>query len=465
MSHFARMIPNYNLPHTGRPNQPASVGQYLTGNIPHPVTRPQEVTVEYLRAQLDSGRFDGTHDLGPRPRDWAELVAMHPLIRNQPNPAVQPHPATSAVLPSASPVPTPTPPAVKKLQVNFHVPPRKQGDQPRIVSQEYDPENVPEDFLERARKALGVKEGEMDDLSWKDCDEKAKGWHDLRSLGCPVGVQRQKDVYLDITDRYPESEAARNKETGKKKKDTPSASETGCDQEFRRAKGKLFCQEHSKAGLRAEDPGAVFFYIKRHGEHKSIMLPLVALWARLTHENKAPDNDYINTPEELSFDQLNSNAQSSFAPPASRNRRQNSEVHIHIDEGFIRELRGNAGRESKKRKRAASVGPDSDDEVIVVEEGKENPSPRRASFEDMHIDKILEHVDKKYPALNYHQYRPKFVAEGILYGVSIYSFERQFFVDDIGMPRGAVEPLLYELQYDKKRFRREPLHVAKGKNN
>ncbi|KAG7096077.1 hypothetical protein E1B28_006758 [Marasmius oreades] len=447
----------YNHPHltTGGPSQPR-VAHYLTGtgNEPCLPIRPQDVAVGHLQAQLNSGVFDGTRSsVQAVPRTWQELSAMHPV----------PPPVTAPTI------------TQKMFTINFHIPVRKEGDLERIANREFNAENVPEDFLTTTAEILGIKEDNEHDLAWKDSDEKVKApWHDLHSVDdveqafgkCRKmlsSTKHQKPVYLTVKDR--KADHLPMKDGKKGKKDTPTAeSETGCDKEFRAAKIKLFCHAHSKPGLHPDDPGAVYCHIKKNGQHSSLPLSVVSLWARLAHDGKAPDSDYINPPEGTAFDDVNSSAQSNLYS-STRSHRQNSAVHIHFDDGFMKEIRGDGLSSSRKRKCVPSVG--SDD--VAVEGEKENlqaqPSESRSKFESMHIDQILDVVDRKYLDLNYHQYRQKLVDEGILYGISIYTFERDFFVQEIGMLRGAVGPFLHELHYDKKWLCREPLGAAQGRGN
>ncbi|EEB98288.1 hypothetical protein MPER_02232, partial [Moniliophthora perniciosa FA553] len=200
-----------------------------------------------------------------------------------------------------------------------------------------------------------------------------------------------------------------------KKKEIKKPEETSCDLEFRLAKTKLFCQEHSKAGLGPLDPGAVFCYIMQGGnstagKHKRISPAMLGLWARQIHDGKA-DPDFTHPPNELVFDDLNNTAQSSFAPSTRGSRRQQStDVHVHFDKGFVDGLRGESplgDRPELKRKRSESDKSEVE-MVIVKDKEKENPPHSRSMFQNMPIDKNLDIVHARYPELDYHQYRPEF---------------------------------------------------------
>jgi hypothetical protein len=68
------------------------------------------------------------------------------------------------------------------------------------------------------------------------------------------------------------------------------------------------------------------------------------------------------------------------------------------------------------------------------------------------ITEVLSMLDKKMPALNYPQYEAALRQQGIAYANAVDGFERELFVDEIGMARGAV-----------KEFVRLANKVAKGK--
>jgi hypothetical protein len=68
------------------------------------------------------------------------------------------------------------------------------------------------------------------------------------------------------------------------------------------------------------------------------------------------------------------------------------------------------------------------------------------------ITEVLSMLDNKMPALNYPQYEAALRQQGIAYANAVDGFEREFFVDEIGMARGAV-----------KEFVRLANKVAKGK--
>uniref|UniRef100_A0A0W0FWY8 Uncharacterized protein n=1 Tax=Moniliophthora roreri TaxID=221103 RepID=A0A0W0FWY8_MONRR len=321
---------------------------------------------------------------------------------------------------------------------------------------------MPDDFLETVKEMFELKEGEEHDFAWKTCNEKVKApWHDLHTLehakeafaNCrPMlqSTQQTKKVYLDVINRK-----AAVKTEKKKEKDKPK--EFSYNQEFQTTKQKLFCQKHSKPGLDLSNPGTVFCYVKTAGpyvgHYKCITPRVLGLWARLVHDGKA-DCDFIQPPNDSNFNYLNDSAQSSVNPPTHGHHQQSStNVHVHLDEGFVQELQGDSPQKSKpvlKRKCSSSL--DKEDKVVIIGEGgKENPHHQTSRFENMHTDEILSIVDAKYLELAYCQYRQKLVAEGIVYGTSIYNFDRSFF----------------ELHYDERanRQRHEPLGNISTKTN
>lgn len=69
-------------------------------------------------------------------------------------------------------------------------------------------------------------------------------------------------------------------------------------------------------------------------------------------------------------------------------------------------------------------------------------SESESDSEPIPIASVLDKLDGKRSALNFHQYKAALERDGIAYACSVGDFDRDFYVKKIGMAEGAVGPFL-----------------------
>jgi hypothetical protein len=100
-------------------------------------------------------------------------------------------------------------------------------------------------------------------------------------------------------------------------------------------------------------------------------------------------------------------------------------IHLHLDSALGDLL--NAPRTtstSGSNKRSRDNSPSEEEDLSDVEATS--------------ITDILSNLHKKMPDLNYPQYEAALKKEGVAYANAVAEFDKKFFVEDIGMARGAV---------------------------
>jgi len=83
------------------------------------------------------------------------------------------------------------------------------------------------------------------------------------------------------------------------------------------------------------------------------------------------------------------------------------------------------------------------------------------------LKRVFTALDKKYPDLKYLKYQPMFNKHKICYATVIQDFLQDFFINDIGMPGGAVGDFLCNIDAMIKKERKQLKRVkrAHGEND
>ena len=136
-------------------------------------------------------------------------------------------------------------------------------------------------------------------------------------------------------------------------------------------------------------------------------------------------------------------------------------VDVHLDElkGLFRPFVG-------KRKRSPSL------EILDDVRERENQPISRPDFSTMAIADFLNHLHGKWPLYDFPQYLAKLEKHHVLYAINVADFEKEFYEQEVGMPRTAFANMLRELGYAvetlyalKRPRRSPPLSPSKRRNH
>ena len=224
--------------------------------------------------------------------------------------------------------------------------------------------------------------------------------------------RRQRPVFVEVVNLTPtvQPEPVKTKGKGNTKPTDGTISNTE-----RGLREKLSCRCQGKH---------TFCFVGPGGRHIQLTDEQVGLWARLITNNSANENELPNI---LSFDNTSIDASRDRPIRANKSSSGSSNlppIHIHL---------GN------KRRR------DDDDPLSSIENTPEKPSRRRRLNDDNDdliptpLGGILADLDKRYPDLGgLSKHWPALKEEGIAYLDAAAKFNKEYFIDKIGMKPGMA---------------------------
>ncbi|KAJ7888721.1 hypothetical protein B0H13DRAFT_1627029 [Mycena leptocephala] len=386
-------------------NERYANARYLLGMGPMPPPTSRELAVAHMQHTLNHGIFNGQDG------DTNPALPHGKLEVHVPAPA-EPESATTQA--------TIAPPIRLGFSIN---------------------DILPGDFLSRICANMDLTPANAQ-LGWKSsADAKRALPHPLRTdedVKTAFGhfrpilssTRRTKKVWMEIINLTKPAE---------KPAPAPKVTETAYRDELNIVKTALTCEKHRGNNR--------WCFVRRDDEKGPLCVPLgleeITLWARKLE--RVLDDTCLTPPDVLHVDDLEKVAAQREERSKARKGRSATapEIHVHIPPmqpmqplPAFADVANTSHRLGKRGRDELSDDDESDDEDLQA-----------AS-----ITEVLSMLDNKMPALNYPQYEAALRQQGIAYANAVDGFEREFFVDEIGMARGAV-----------KEFVRLANKVAKGK--
>ncbi|KAK7020912.1 hypothetical protein R3P38DRAFT_3272015 [Favolaschia claudopus] len=380
--------------------------QYLLGMGPMPPPTNTELAVVQLQHTMDQGAFANMGYMAPGPGYAPPQYISQP---RDPIPSSQPpslqldvHVPGPAVQETATTQATAVPPTVLEISID----------------------NIaPEDFLARICARMEILDGDAQ-LGWKSSDDLKRDLPKRLSTEDDVKAafdyfrpillskRRQKKIFMETINLAKPAE---------KTAAAPKVTETAYRDELNIVKAALACEKHRGHNR--------WCYVRRDNEKGERCVPLgleeVTLWARKLHEDKAkPENERelddkcTKYPDVFKLDDMEKVA--AEREERSKNRKKGNaapEFHLHMPAtmaGIFGDV-SNAQPAPKRGRDTEDSDNDSDDDTPAVS-----------------ISDVLSVLHKKMPDLNYPQY------EASLRG----GFDRDFYVKEIGMVKGAVQEFI-----------------------
>ncbi|KAJ7939021.1 hypothetical protein B0H13DRAFT_1851190 [Mycena leptocephala] len=381
---------------------------YLLGLGRMPPPQSRDYAVANMNNVLDSGLFDPAHPQYSEP------------------PALAQHQQLAA-----------------RLNLDVHIPclvPGKSDIVTKILT--FDIKGtIPNDFLDRVCATVG-KTRDAAELGWKSCDAKKKeapkalrdvndvthAWNAHERL--LKSTRRTKPVYMEIVDMAPAEEAAPIKSA-------PKTYETAYSDELKIVKDKLKCATHRGPNR--------WCYVSPvagdGGRHIELGFEEISLWAKMMHDDPEVDKDCALPPNVLHLDRLREKTE------ARRQRKQKTspttEVHVHYGN---EQAEAQGGRKRGHEEVAGHNVSDSDDD-------EQSSIP---------IRQILTELHEKMPDLDILQYEDALRAKKIVYAQTVADFDRDYFINSIGMADGVVGPFMRHAKRSLKKDKKDKKRARQG---
>ncbi|KAJ6592746.1 hypothetical protein B0H19DRAFT_920953, partial [Mycena capillaripes] len=299
---------------------------------------------------------------------------------------------------------------------------------------------IPDDFLDRVCATMGQAR-DIAQLGWKTCDAKKrdapnalrdaddvkKAWK--AHEGLLRSTRRTRAVYMEIIDMIkPAEEPA--------KAAAPKTYETAYSDELKLVKDKLKCATH-------KGPNRWCYVSPVAGDHIELGFEEISLWAKLMHDDPEVDCECALPPNTLNLDRLREKTRSRRMRKERPTPATEVHVHQHYDNDRVPAKRGHG-----------KVAADSDSD------SKDEPS-------SIPIRQVLADLHEKMPDLEIIQYEDVLRSKKIVYAQTVVDFDREYYVNTIGMADGVVGPFLRHARklVQKERKIRKRARVDGNKEN